>query len=112
KWNHSVLTALSGQEGVEIFKAHRVDAVVCDLAMPGMNGRQVAETLRDYCKKLALPKPPFIILTGWAELPEDELHMTQSGVDAVIAKPADLAKLLGIIAGLTQAEQIQSQDRT
>jgi CheY-like chemotaxis protein len=39
---YQVLTATSGREGLELFAAHPVSAVILDYAMPEMNGDQVA----------------------------------------------------------------------
>ncbi len=45
---YDVLQAASGKEGIERFKQHRetLDAVICDLIMPDMDGWQVLSTLR------------------------------------------------------------------
>ena len=41
----SVLTARDGATGISVFDSARVDAVVLDYAMPGMDGGQVAAIL-------------------------------------------------------------------
>ena len=33
---HTVFTANSGADGVEIFKQNKVDVIICDLVMPGI----------------------------------------------------------------------------
>src|SRR6266568_2118788 len=43
---YRVLTAESGKAGLEIFVLQRVDLVILDYAMPGMNGDQVAIELK------------------------------------------------------------------
>jgi two-component system, cell cycle sensor histidine kinase and response regulator CckA len=44
---YRVLEARSGQEAVRLLRrgAHRIDAVVTDVAMPGIGGRELGETI-------------------------------------------------------------------
>jgi CheY-like chemotaxis protein len=42
----TVLTAANGTEGLEVARSEAVDAVVCDLHMPGMDGPAFHEKLR------------------------------------------------------------------
>ena len=44
---YEVLTATSGPEGLKLFEANPIDAVVLDYSMPGMNGGQVAAELEN-----------------------------------------------------------------
>jgi CheY-like chemotaxis protein len=94
---HIVAGALSGPEALQIFKENHIDLVICDLAMPEMNGWQVSKALVAFCAEQAVPKPPFIMLTGWDDQQNEHLKISESGVDAVIQKPVDMTKLLGVI---------------
>lgn len=95
--NYPVLTAMSGSEGLDIFKAKSVDVVICDLGMPGMNGWQVCQAMKDYCLEKGIPKPPFIVLTGWAGQEADQDKMAESGVDTVVGKPCAVEDLRGLV---------------
>jgi signal transduction histidine kinase len=99
-FSHRVLTALSGEQAFEIFLHNRVDLVICDLAMPGMNGWQVGKRVKEFCKQKGLPKPPFIIFTAWANQSEEDEKIMESGVDTVIEKPVDFPRLLEVIRDL------------
>jgi CheY-like chemotaxis protein len=91
-------SALSGQQGVNIFKELEVDAVVCDLAMTGVNGWEVARAMNDHCIARGVPRPPFIMLTGWAgQLAEEEIQ-AHNEVDRIVQKPINVPALLEIIA--------------
>lgn len=99
-FDHTVLTASSGKEAIDIFNEAKVDAVICDLAMPDMNGRQVAEAILDICRTRGMTRPPFILLTGWGGQIDEEAAMRELGVDRIVEKPAETAYLLEIIADL------------
>lgn len=43
---YCVQTARSAQEGLELFATRPIDLVLLDYAMPGMNGREVAATMK------------------------------------------------------------------
>ncbi|MGB6064759.1 MAG: PAS domain S-box protein [Desulfomonilaceae bacterium] len=93
----TVFTALSGREGLELFKQKPVDVVICDLGMPDLNGWQVGKTIKNLSKEKGLPKIPFVLLTGWAGQFNEEEKMIESGVDAIVEKPVDITKLMEII---------------
>jgi CheY-like chemotaxis protein len=101
KMGHVVLTALSGDQGLALLEDNPVDVVICDLGMPGMNGWQVGEAITRRCSAKGLPKPGFIILTGWGGQSSEKQKIATSGVDAVLEKPVDIAKLLDVISDVT-----------
>lgn len=91
------MSATSGRQGFTLFQETEWDAVVCDLAMIGMNGWDLAGAIRDRCAQQGVPKPPFIMLTGWArELDEAEVAQ-HSEVERVVQKPVTVPALLEII---------------
>jgi two-component system alkaline phosphatase synthesis response regulator PhoP len=65
---HEVLTALSGPEGLNLFMANPVKAVVLDYAMPEMNGGQVAVEM-----KRLKPEVKILLLSAYVDLPADAL---------------------------------------
>jgi two-component system cell cycle sensor histidine kinase/response regulator CckA len=86
---HSVITAASGREALDLFKREAIDVVVSDLGMPGMTGLALAEELK---RQRAIP---VVLLTGWA----DELDPSQvPNVDVVVAKPLTRERLLDALA--------------
>jgi CheY-like chemotaxis protein/nitrogen-specific signal transduction histidine kinase len=90
---HSVVMAVDGADGVDKFKSDSsFDVVVTDLAMPKLNGLQLARL----CKTLR-PAVPVVMLTGWGVLlNEDEL--AEHGVDEVLSKPVRMDQVLGALA--------------
>ena len=62
--NFGVLTAKNGSEGVEVFRQHarKIQLVISDLLMPGMNGFECMERI------LALePNVRFLFISGFPE---------------------------------------------
>jgi CheY-like chemotaxis protein len=66
----SVLTAHDGQSGLAMFDTERIDAVVVDFAMPGMDGGQVAASLRQKD-----PNIPILMLSAYVALPEEVMRV-------------------------------------
>ncbi len=97
QFGHHVLTAASGQEALAMFQPDEFDAVISDLGMPGMNGWQVAEQIKAICKSSGVPKTPFILLTGWGGLLDQENKIADCGIDKVVEKPVMLEPLLETI---------------
>lgn len=74
---YTVLGALDGGEGIELFSQNPIDAVVLDYAMPGMNGAQVATRLREM-----RPEVPILLLSAYVGLPPEvtslvDVYMTK-----------------------------------
>src|SRR5207244_1574159 len=86
---HTVVTAASGREALDLFEREAVDLVITDLGMPGMTGLTLAQELK---RRRAVP---VLLLTGWA----DELDAaTVPSVDLVVAKPFTRERLFEALA--------------
>jgi DNA-binding response OmpR family regulator len=77
---YEVLSATSGQEGLRMAYALRPDLIVLDIMMPGTDGWQVCERLRE------LSDVPIIMLTAKVEQ-EDVIRGFQLGADDYMTKP-------------------------
>lgn len=73
----NVLTASSGQQGLDLFEQNHVDVVVLDYYMPGLNGGDVAAELRR-----RRPSVPIILFSAYFSLPSEALELA----DAFITK--------------------------
>jgi len=80
----AVTAVEDGVRAVEAFRWSTFDVVLTDLAMPGLNGLQVAKA----CKRHR-PGVKVVVLTGWDLLLEDA-ECIDHGVDMVIAKPVQI----------------------
>jgi CheY-like chemotaxis protein len=85
---YEVLTAKSGEQGLELFFGHRIDAVILDYQMPGMNGAQVASHMRR-----VEPDVPLLMLSGHSELPLNDLRCVDAFLDKGEAWPTVVSTL-------------------
>jgi CheY-like chemotaxis protein/anti-sigma regulatory factor (Ser/Thr protein kinase) len=96
---HAIVAANGGADGIAVFRAslergEPVDAVITDLGMPYVDGRQVASAV-----KAASPATPVILLTGWGRrlVADGEIP---PHVDRVLAKPPKLREVREALAQL------------
>ncbi len=91
---YQTITANNGYDGIELAKKNEPDLIICDIAMPGIDGYQVLEQLsKDKVTRLI----PFIFLTAKVEK-EDIRKGMQLGADDYIFKPFTLDDLLNAIS--------------
>jgi PAS domain S-box-containing protein len=107
KHGHSVFTALNARAGLQLLKQTLVDAIICDLGMPDMDGKLMAEAVTNHYRQSGLKRPPFILLTGWGAQIDDRGGLERAGVDLVIEKPVRIASLAKAVdeAFLIQSER-------
>lgn len=91
------IAATSGGQGLNLFQETDCDAVVCDLAMTGLNGWDVAEAIQSRCTHKGTPKPPFIMLTGWARQLDEAEIVQHPEVERIVQKPVTVPELVDII---------------
>jgi CheY-like chemotaxis protein len=98
---HEVDLAFTGPEGIAKARALKPDVVLCDIGLPGLNGFEVARTLR---ADPGLEGTTLVALSGYA-LPEDVDQAKAAGFDLHVAKPPDLTVLERSIAEARAARQ-------
>jgi signal transduction histidine kinase/ActR/RegA family two-component response regulator len=91
-----VTTATSAREALDRLAHAAFDVLLCDVAMPGMNGHELMRTVRTLPRADGHP-PAAIAVTAYASA-EDVARARASGFDAHMAKPLDLAALIQLIA--------------
>lgn len=102
EYGQSVLTALSGEEALEIFKTNPVNLVICDLWLTGISGWNVGKEIMKICQKKKIAKPPFILLTAYDDKSREFTQIDESGVDGVALKPIEMEKLVELIHHVTE----------
>jgi DNA-binding response OmpR family regulator len=86
KDGYEVLTAHSGTEGLRLAYDHQPDAVILDIRMPGMDGREVCARLRDISDAVILF---FTVLSN----SQEAIRGLELGADDYINKPVEYAEL-------------------
>jgi len=84
--------AVDGETALERVQAACPDAVLLDLMMPGMNGRQFLQALRD---DPAYSNVPVLIMTAVHGL---EVNLATLGASEVVEKPFNVDELLNKVA--------------
>jgi CheY-like chemotaxis protein len=97
---HVVAAAVDGADGVELAAAFRPEIAFVDLALPGLDGYEVARRLRaqDRGKKIVL-----VALTGRGQ-PEDRRLAQAAGFDGYLVKPVVPEQLFDLIARVPPVE--------
>src|SRR5687767_13575000 len=84
--------AVDGEDALDRVQAARPDAILLDLMMPGMNGRQFLQALRN---DPAYGQVPVLIMTAVHGL---EVNLASIGASEVVEKPFDVDDLLNKVA--------------
>jgi two-component system KDP operon response regulator KdpE len=83
---YEAYTAPDGQEGLRLAYETHPDLVILDIMMPGMDGWQVCQRLRE------MSSLPILVLTAKGEQ-DDIIRGLQLGADDYVKKPFDLTEL-------------------
>jgi len=78
---HEVVSALSGEEGLEVFRREAPELVMTDIKMPGMDGIEVLQKIKEYN-----PEAEVIIITGHGDI-DNAIEALKFGASDFINKP-------------------------
>lgn len=93
-----VISAKNGDEGLKKFKKYSPDIVVSDIAMPIMDGLDMANAIKQIS-----PSTPVIILSAHSEK-ERLLQAIDISIDKYIIKPIDMDDLIGSLELLARTK--------
>lgn len=102
---YEVITAKDGQEGLDIITREKPDLILCDIAMPNVDGYSVLKTLKS---NPTLARIPFIFLTAFTERQNIRTGM-QLGADDFLVKPYSRDELISSIETQLQKSTLQTQ---
>lgn len=88
---YEVRTALTGEEGLKLVERETFEAVLTDLALPGISGLEVARQI-----SRRRPGLPIILVTGWSTETKGE-ELAEAGITEVLYKPFRIEQLTSVV---------------
>jgi len=91
-----VVAVDNGPAALEAVKQHSFDLVLMDVQMPGMDGRQTTEAIRQWEQASSSTPLPIVALTAHA-LANEKRSLLQSGLDDYLTKPISDRQLAQVV---------------
>src|ERR1017187_4661406 len=85
---YEIVSASNGTQGLELFTKQTVDAVVLDLMLPGVSGRDICRSM-----KQGAPDTPVVIVSAISEV-ADKVLLLELGADDYVDRPFSPRELL------------------
>jgi len=92
-----VIAVESGPAALVEIQRRKFDVILCDIGMPGMDGYQLLQKVRELEPKIGCR--PAIACTAYVA-PADVARARRAGFQAHIAKPVDPAELVNTVASV------------
>lgn len=96
-----VETAVGGREAVALLEKEEFDLVITDLNMPGFDGLELVQRLRE------ISDIPALVLTVRQE-ERDKVRLLDAGADDYVTKPFGIAELLARVRALLRRRDSQA----
>ena len=95
------MSATDGESGLRQARETRPDVIVVDLGLPGIDGKEVIETVR---RDPVLRSVPVLVITAQ----DDEIasSMLKQGADAYLTKPIEFDQLTKAISDLNARSHV------
>lgn len=102
---YEVVMTSNAPGALDLLEASAIDLIISDIAMPGLNGYQLYQRVRDNPAWVAIP---FLFLTA-RTMDSDVRYGKELGVDDYLSKPIQPEDLLAAVHGkLQRAQQLRS----
>jgi len=102
---YDVVTARSGYEALEIAGKEKLDLILMDAMMPGMNGFEACEKLKQNPNTWHIP----VIMVTALEETKDRIAGLEAGADDFITKPIDDFNLMARVKSLLRLKMVTDQ---
>jgi two-component system, cell cycle response regulator len=100
-----VLTAFSGKEALDMLARERVDIVVLDVMMPGIDGFETCRRIKAASNLNHLP----VIMVTALDQPSDKVHGLEAGADDFLTKPVDDIALITRVKNLARLKVLNDE---
>jgi DNA-binding NtrC family response regulator len=101
---HEVVICPDGKAAVKSLEKNTFDAAILDLRMPGLNGIEVLEQI-----KQVAPDTEVVIMTGHASI-DTAIDAVRLGAFDYITKPAKLAQLETILRKVAEKKELKNKN--
>jgi CheY-like chemotaxis protein len=98
--NYRIVTASNGEEAIETTLASSPDLILLDIMMPGLDGYEVTQKLKDDPNTNHIP----IVLVTALHGTEDKVRGLQAGADDFLSKPLDKSELMARVNSLLKVK--------
>jgi len=95
-------TATSGPEGIVLAKKHQPELILLDILMPGMDGFEVCNILKE---DEALRDIPVVFVTALKENKENKMRALEAGAEGFLTKPVDEQELVAHINAMHKIKE-------
>ena len=102
---YETITAMEGKTAVEKARSEHPDLILMDIMMPGMDGYEVTEILKQDPDTKDIP----IIMITALDGSEDKLRGLEAGADEFLNKPVNAAELMARAKSLLRLKLYQEQ---
>jgi len=102
---YEVLTANNGEDALKKVMGNKIDLILLDVMMPGINGFEVTRRLRAYPETRVIP----IVLLTALQATEDRIKGIDAGCDDFISKPFNTVEVLSRVKMLLEMNFYRSQ---
>ncbi len=98
--DYIIITAVNGEEALDKLSCNKIDLILLDVMMPGMDGFEVTRRIRQDDEKRLVP---IILVTALRET-EDRVKGIKAGCDDFLSNPVDKMELLARVSSLLKVK--------
>ncbi len=106
--DYDILTAINGDEALEIMKSHRFDLILLDIMMPGKSGMEVLTEIRS-SKDSKIKDLLVVMLTAKSSMEDIEAALS-AGATSYIIKPFRSKTIKQKIWNVFEAQKNEDED--
>ncbi len=102
-----VLTALNGQDALDIIEKDQPDIVLLDVMMPGMDGFEVCQKIKSNPNTTHIP----VVMVTALDQPSDRVAGIEAGADDFLTKPVNDVALMARVRSLVRLKIMMDELR-
>ena len=87
-----IFQAGTGEEGLKMMREIQPDIILCDIHMPGMDGFEVCQKVRELKLRSAV-----ILMSAYDSEQDNAIKASETGADAYLSKPLKKGELLFVV---------------